>query len=79
MLVEELMALLAELPADAEVRLAVQPNYPHEHNVAGLRHVTSSPDDPDAHGIEEAPPSGVVYLLEGRWVDYANRDLWNEV
>lgn len=70
MTVNDLIAELEDLRemgmGEADVRLALQPNYPLEHNIAGVAPL----------GDEDA--SGVVYIGEGSQIGYASREIFEQ-
>lgn len=43
--VSQLISYLSDLDGDSEVRLAIQPNYPFEHRLAGVRERSTHRDD----------------------------------
>ena len=57
--VSELIYELEQMPQDAEVSLAMQPNYPMEHQIAGVVHKPETDGDEFEEGSAEA-----VYLYE---------------
>ena len=75
-LIEELERVKMSHGEDVEVRLGVQPNYPHEHEIAGL----SEPLSPDLFEENEGPAEDrnsdenikqtVVYIAEGTQIGY---------
>lgn len=66
-LIEQLTALRDEgVDGDAEVRIALQPNYPFAHTVGQVVVAEESEDDED----EDEPMSPVVYIGEGRQIGY---------
>jgi hypothetical protein len=68
MRVSELMELLQDLPEDAEVRLAQQPNWPFEYSIGTVAAI--GPDDFDEDDEDDAPPEVVVYIGEGMQLGY---------
>ena len=60
MLVEELLEKLEGMDKDAEVRLAMQPNYPLEYTIDAAVWVVTDPDE----------GTTIVYLAEGEQVGY---------
>ena len=88
MTISELITQLNDFDGDAEVRLAVQPNWPFENSIA---HVISREemdrdscessdedndadqgDDPDAQETNT-----VVYIAEGGQLGYLSGDAWS--
>lgn len=68
MTVEELIAELERLPADAEVRLAMQPAWPFEYAIGAV--------------TEPVPLKGegeAVYLTEGRQLGYLPEEAAAEI
>jgi hypothetical protein len=69
MTVQELIEMLEDMPAEAEVRLAVQPSWPLEYSIGRV----VGPDE-----IEDAAEEGgdadmatrVVYMAEGAQLGY---------
>lgn len=77
MKVKELVKLLEACAPDDDVRLALQPGYPLEHALAG---VVSAADLVKLDGRDDGPAAPrVVYLAEGAWLGYGNRDVWQLV
>ncbi len=65
MRVIELLEALAEMPEDAEVRLASQPSWPMEFRLDGPTFVD------EEHGHDDGDTDGpVVYLTEAEHVGY---------
>jgi hypothetical protein len=60
MTVAELIELLEDLPADAEVRLATQPSWPMEYSLG--------------HRVAEDAEANVVYLAERTQLGYLSGD-----
>lgn len=80
MKVSELVKLLEACDPDDDVRLALQPHYPHEHAVAGVVSASDLAKMNDRDPCEAAPNAPrVVYLAEGAWLGYGNRDVWQLV
>ncbi len=67
MTVEELIMELENLPPDAEVRFAGQPNWPFEYSIASVNIIYEEGDDPDDIRDDHSP---VVYLAEGMQLAY---------
>lgn len=63
MTVQELMELLEGMDPDAEVRMAIQPSWPFEHDVE---------DAVEVYVSEDSEP--VVYLAEGTQLGYLPGD-----
>ncbi|MEX3859663.1 hypothetical protein AB3X94_37365 [Paraburkholderia sp. BR10923] len=76
MRVAELIAMLEEMPEDAEVRLAQQPNWQFEYAIGEV--VMVGPDarppdwqpDPDDDDDDEQPEENVVYIAERGQLGY---------
>lgn len=68
MTVEQLIEVLQNMPQEAQVRIAYQPNYPLSSALAGVKH-----DEGDDEGI------GIVYLCEGGDNQYARKSLWEDM
>jgi len=77
-LVESLEDLADELgeekAAETEVRLAVQPRWPFEHDLAGIALSSDLRRGDDEEVGEESTP--VVYLAEGEQLGYAPPGIW---
>jgi len=80
-LIESLEHLAEELgeekAAETEVRLAVQPRWPFEHDLAGIAlssDLRRGGEDEDEESVEVTPP--VVYLVEGTQLGYAPPGIW---
>jgi hypothetical protein len=92
MKVHELIAILQELDADADVYIMSQPNYPFEHAVRGVsvrEDFTECDDEEEGEGDEEQGaasdrwtaraselPSNDVFILEGEQLRYGSREAW---
>lgn len=84
MTVAELRDLLADLPDDAEVRLATQPNWPLAFELRGVATGDSIAGEVDCreHGLfscDDCADQSVVWLVEGNSVfddPYAPRAAW---
>ena len=63
MTVDELIELLSEIPGDTEVRIASQPSWPVEHEIAGI-HLRGPVCD-----MEDAPPP-CCFIIEGDQLGY---------
>lgn len=84
--VKDLIALLAQYDEDAEVRLATQPSWPLQYQIAGVASLEEvvMGDQCDEHGnwhcdecAENAP--AVVYIAEGNGFGddpYASSAVW---
>ena len=77
MKVRQLIDLLSEYQADAEVRLVTQPHWPLEHALEGV----VSKSEIDAHEADDnedvpEPEVDVVYLLEGSHHGYGRGAAW---
>jgi hypothetical protein len=66
MTVAELMEELSGMDPEAEVRLAIQPRWAFEHNLAGIAEVYAA--EPESIPEEERPR--IVYLGEGAQLGY---------
>lgn len=72
MRVQDLIEILETMPEDAEVRLAIQPSHPFQHNVGEVALVDLN-HEPDNDGIVRysdedlmaLEPNEVVYIGEG--------------
>jgi hypothetical protein len=80
---EECRDELGDAGGDIEVRLASQPNYPFEWDIFGVALSTDietedgdEEDEEDAEHPDDAE-APVVYICEGRQLDYASRAIWN--
>jgi hypothetical protein len=73
MKVKELIELLQEQDEDAEVRLAVQANYPMEYGIKGI--ASSLELEACVEPADEA--NQIVWLVEGEWQGYGRRDVWD--
>jgi hypothetical protein len=76
MKVNELIKLLSCFDADAEVVLSTQPNYPMEHEVAGITVRATLGDEPAPRKPVGAAPNDVI-LIEGRWLRYGDLAAWD--
>ena len=88
MKVHELIAILQELDADADVYIMSQPNYPFEHAVRGVsvREDFTECDDDEEEEKEAAGdrwtaraselPGNDVFILEGEQLRYGSREAW---
>lgn len=75
MTVTELKELLEEYPDELEVRIALQPNYPLESNVAGVVALADLEDEDDE---PVDPDDDCLYILEGSQIGYARSGLWSQ-
>lgn len=77
MTVKELIEILEDFDPETEVRLATQPNYPLQHNVAGVVHTSElTADAVQAYtGDKDAE---VAWILEGSTPEqpYGSKDWW---
>ena len=76
MTTRELIEILSEYGPDTEVRIATQPTWPFEHEIAGT--------DDNQHPTEAEQATPIVYLLEGRQIGYlpegiGNSQGWNRL
>jgi hypothetical protein len=67
MKVADLIQILEDLPEDAEVRFAQQPNYPFEYSVGCAVLLDYAERDANENDVPAEP---VVYLVEGRQLGY---------
>lgn len=72
MTVGDLIAVLEEMPQEAEVFLAMQPSYPFEYDIADVVEIA-----PDTTSKDFDP--GRVYLAEGRQTRYLPGDARDEL
>ena len=70
MKVSELIEKLKTCDPDANVVMVTQPNYPMLHEVA--RATTAEHLDEEIDRL----PKSTVFLCEGTWVGYGDRDIW---
>lgn len=63
MTVGEIVDILRRYPSDMEVRIASQPSWPFEYEIADIVSVESD-NDGQGYGPE------IVYIGEGRQIDY---------
>lgn len=76
MTVAELIEILQDLPEDAEVRMAQQPNWPFEYSIREAVYVSAREASEAESETEEAAldydedDAGVVYLGEGSQIGY---------
>jgi hypothetical protein len=83
MKVKELIAILEEMDADAEVLIMSQQNWPFEYATYGVtvRSEMEGGDEEDEDG-EPAPrvngcQSNDVFIVEGAQLRYGSKDAWN--
>jgi hypothetical protein len=69
MTVSELIERLQELNPDAEVRLAVQPSWPFENEIAGVVD-SAALNTSDLDEDEREIPEDVVWIADGGQIDY---------
>lgn len=85
MTVEDLLELLAEMPRDAEVRPATQPNWPMQaavHGVTSGAALAGETDCPEHrhYACDECQNPNVVWITEGSQISdspYAPSGVWN--
>lgn len=85
MTVSELRDLLADLPGDAEVRMATQPHWPMASQLRGIATGSSIAGETqcDEHGYyscDDCTDDSVVWLVEGDSIfddPYAPRAAWD--
>lgn len=72
MTVKELMEYLEDCNPEAEVRLAIQPNWPFEHSLSQIVEIDEFEDDDEEPEDQdpEAVAKPVVYLAEGTQLGY---------
>lgn len=73
MTISELKELIADLPDDAEVRIAHQPKWPFEYSVGDSAYVEVSvpaETDEDADPVKANGAPGVLFLAEGTQLGY---------
>lgn len=68
--VEELMDRLSEMPPEAEVRIAEQPQWPFEYSIESFNPVVVARDGDN---------NEVVYIVEGSQLGYLPGSVANEV
>jgi len=61
MTVGELMEVLERMPEDAEVRLAMQPVWPMQHNIRDVRLVEGGEEHEDEKDLPETVEEEVVH------------------
>lgn len=82
MTVSELMELLEDCDANAEVLVMSQPSWPFENSIMGVavRSEISGEDDDDEEEAPSARDDGTrpndVFILEGQQLRYGSRDAW---
>jgi len=80
--VGDLKRLLEDIDDDAEVRFASQPSWPFEYSIAYVYEHWPEPepypegDDLEGEEFEDVP---VVYLVEGRQLDYLPGDVKDQI
>ena len=89
MKVHELIEILQDMDADADVWLMTQQNYPFEHSIAGVAQrgdwaeddETDEPwTDRDRWGASESQlPQNDVFIVEGGQVRYGAKAAWDAV
>lgn len=84
MKVKDLIALLSSENPEAEVRMALQPEYPHAHDEAGVASDAAVAEteleekEPDEYEEGAARPAKeVVYVVQGQWRSYGSRAAWD--
>lgn len=81
--IAELKELIADLPDDAEVRIAHQPKWPFEYSVGASAYVeVSEPtetDDDESDPIKANGAPGVLFLAEGIQLGYLPRQAKEEL
>lgn len=70
MTVAELIETLSGFNPDSEVRLACQPNWPFEYSISEVIAAVSEDADSDS----DTSDLEIVYIAEGRQIDYLNAD-----
>ena len=77
MTVRELIEMLEDCNEDAEVRMAYQPSYPLESQIACVTADSDlQPDEDDEVNDEESTDGEVVWLCEGSQVGYGRKSVW---
>ena len=89
MKVKDMIERLQAYNPEAELRLAIQPRYPHELAIAGLAsaeevraYEEEAEDDKDDERVTEAPKAGsasVVYIATGDWIAYGPTAVWGAI
>ena len=84
MIVADLISMLEDMPEDAEVRIAHQPNYPFELSLSSMNPVVlvESEGEDYEHDLAEYGDGGgdaVVYLVEGRQLGYLPTEAAQEI
>lgn len=76
MKVKQLIELLAQHDAEADVVIMEQPHYPMEHRVAGV----ATREDcyrESSHCYEAGASPNDVILVDGAWLRYGCRESWH--
>ena len=76
MKVKELMELLAQCDADADVVVMEQPNYPIEHGLAGVATRGDCRKSYEQRYAPDTTPNDVL-LVEGPWLRYGEAAAWD--
>jgi hypothetical protein len=81
MKVSELIEILSEMNADAQVFIASQPNWPFEYSVCGVaRRAEMNGDDADddeaAATYEPGTAPSDVFICEGTQLRYGSKTAW---
>lgn len=81
MKVGELIEILSEMDADAQVFIASQPNWPFEYSVCGVaRRAEMNGDDADdeetAATYEPGTAPSDVFIVEGTQLRYGSKAAW---
>ncbi len=59
------MEALERMPEDAELRLAMQPAWPMQHNIRDVRLVEGGEHEDELEGYPETVEEDIVYLVDG--------------
>ena len=71
MKVGQLIEMLEQMPEDAEVMLAQQPNWPFEYSLSDVVMVGPDADNQlDDDDEDDRPDENIVYLVEGSQTRY---------
>ena len=77
MTVQELIAMLEDCEPDAEVRIAYQPSYPLESQIACVAADSDlQPDEDDEDNGEQETDGEVVWITEGTQIGYGRKSVW---
>jgi hypothetical protein len=80
MKVSELIEILSEMDADAQVLIASQPNWPFEFAIAGVARRAEMLADDDGEPATESHEPGTtasdVFIVEGTQLRYGSKAAW---